>query len=88
MIDNVTLDQSAPSRFARLLLSAQCLECIEDGKQAVGVLPDRIVHCVLSLGYLEANFLVPQRHKNTTVCGEPWAGAPSCCKVKLLSDDF
>jgi len=59
-IDNVTLDQSALSRFPRLLSGAQRLECDDDGKQAVGVLPRSNDLLCLSLGYSAANFLVPQ----------------------------
>jgi len=44
------LSQSAPSRFARLLSGAQRLECIDDGKQAVGLLPRLDSPQGLSLG--------------------------------------
>ena len=42
----------------------------------------------LSLGYLADNFLVPQILTHEDVCCERWAGAPSCWKVKLISDNF
>ena len=54
------LDQSAPSRFAGLLLGAQRLDCDDDGKQPVGVLPISDGLLSLSLGYSAATFLVSQ----------------------------
>ena len=59
-IDNVTLDQSALSKSARLLSGAQRLECNDDGKQAVVVLPRSNSPLCSSLGHSVANFLVPQ----------------------------
>ena len=58
-IDNV-LTNLLPSRFAGLLSGVQRLECDDDGKQAVGVLPRLKSPLGLSLGYSAANFLVPQ----------------------------
>jgi len=72
--------------FRGLLSGAQCLECDNDGKQAVGVLP-RLNSPDLSLGHSAANFLVPQILEHV-VCRERWAGAPSCWKVTLLPDSF
>jgi len=40
--------------------AAQHLECNDDGKQAVGMLPRSNSPLSLSLGYSAANFLVPQ----------------------------
>ena len=72
MVDNAfNLDQSAPSRFARLLSGAQRLECDDDGKQAVRVLPRSNNLPGLSLGYSAATFLVPQilAHEDALVHG-------------------
>jgi len=57
-IDNV-LTNLLPVRFAGLLSGARRLECDDDGKQAVRVLPDRRP-LGLSLSYSAANFLFPQ----------------------------
>jgi len=56
----VCLDQSAPSRFAGLLSSAQRLECDDYSKRAVEVLSRWNSLLGLSLCYSAANFLVPQ----------------------------
>ena len=59
-IDNVLPDQSASSRFAGLLSGVQHLECDDNSKQDVGVLPKLNSPLILSLGSSAANFLVPQ----------------------------
>ena len=48
---SIGLDHSSHSRFSGLLLGAQCLECDDDGKQAVGVLSRWNSLLDLSLGY-------------------------------------
>ena len=65
------LDQSAPSRFARLLSVVQHLECDDYSKRAVEVLSRWNSLLGLSLVYSAANFLVPQilAHKNALVNG-------------------
>ena len=57
-IDVLTNLQS--DQFAGLLSGAQCLECDDDGKQAVAVLPRWNSLLGLSLGYSVTTFLVPQ----------------------------
>jgi len=68
-IDVLTNLQS--DQFAGLLSGAQCLECDDDGTQAVAVLPRWNSLLGLSLGYSVTTFLVPQilAHEDALVNG-------------------
>jgi len=69
-IDNV-LTNLQSDQFAGLLSGAQCLECDDDGTQAVAVLPRWNSLLGLSLGYSVTTFLVPQilAHEDALVNG-------------------